>query len=283
MPGKLAASMAVVAALAIVMLLSAGGQAAGLDDPVLVGAGDIASCSSSGDEATANLLDDIEGTVAVFGDNVYESGTITEYRDCYGPSWGRHKARTMPSAGNHEYYTSGASGYFDYFGAAAGDRQKGYYSYDLGSWHVVVLNSNCAEIGGCGAGSPQERWLREDLASHQRACTAAYFHHPRFSSSRIGNNSAMVPFWEALYDADAEVVLGGHAHHYERFAPQTPGGQEDPAQGIREFVVGTGGNGLNSFGTVKANSQVRNANTLRRAEADAAPHQLQLGVRPRGG
>jgi hypothetical protein len=253
--------MAVVAALAIVMLLSAGGQAAGLDDPVLVGAGDIASCSSSGDEATANLLDDIEGTVAVFGDNVYESGTITEYRDCYGPSWGRHKARTMPSAGNHEYYTLGASGYFDYFGAAAGDRQKGYYSYDLGSWHVVVLNSNCAEIGGCGAGSPQERWLREDLASHQRACTAAYFHHPRFSSSRIGNNSAMVPFWEALYDADAEVVLGGHAHHYERFAPQTPGGQEDPAQGIREFVVGTGGNSLNSFGTVKANSQVRNANT----------------------
>jgi hypothetical protein len=114
--------MAVAAALAIVMLLSAGGQAAGLDDPVMVGAGDIASCSSSGDEATANLLDDIEGTVAVFGDNVYESGTITEYRDCYGPSWGRHKARTMPSTGNHEYYTLGASGYFDYFGAAAGDR-----------------------------------------------------------------------------------------------------------------------------------------------------------------
>jgi hypothetical protein len=127
---------------------------------------------------------------------------------------------------------------------------------------VVVLNSNCADVaGGCGAGSPQEQWLREDLAANQTAaCTAAYFHHPRFSSSRIGNNSAMVPFWEALYDADAEVVLGGHAHHYERFAPQTPGGQADPAQGIREFVVGTGGKSLNSFGTVRANSQVRLSN-----------------------
>ena len=190
----------------------------------------------------------------------------------------------MPSAGNHEYYTAGASGYFEYFGEAAGDPQKGYYSYDLGSWHVVVLNSNCAEIGGCGAGSPQERWLREDLAAHPSACTAAYFHHPRFSSSRIGNNSAMVPFWEALYEADAEVVLGGHAHHYERFAPQTPGGQADPAQGIREFVVGTGGKSLNSFGTVKANSQVRlnNANGVIKLTLHPASYDWQFVTAPDG-
>jgi hypothetical protein len=276
--------MAVAAALAIVMLLSAGGQAAGLDNPVLVGAGDIASCSSNGDEATANLLDGIGGTVAVFGDNVYESGTIAEYRNCYGPSWGRHKARTKPSAGNHEYYTAGASGYFEYFGTAAGDPEEGYYSYDLGSWHVVVLNSNCADVGGCGAGSTQERWLRADLANNSSACTAAYFHHPRFSSSRIGNNSAMMPFWEALYDAGAEVVLVGHAHHYERFAPQTPGGQADPAEGIRQFVVGTGGKSLNSFGTVKANSQVRlsNANGVIKLTLHPASYDWQFVTAPGG-
>jgi hypothetical protein len=275
--------MAVVA-LTTVMLLSAGGQAAGLDDPVMVGAGDIASCSSSGDEATANLLDGIGGTVAVFGDNVYESGTIAEYRNCYGPSWGRHKARTKPSAGNHEYYTAGASGYFEYFGTAAGDPEEGYYSYDLGSWHVVVLNSNCADVGGCGAGSTQERWLRADLANNSSACTAAYFHHPRFSSSRIGNNSAMMPFWEALYDAGAEVVLVGHAHHYERFAPQTPGGQADPAEGIRQFVVGTGGKSLNSFGTVKANSQVRlsNANGVIKLTLHPASYDWQFVTAPGG-
>jgi hypothetical protein len=276
--------MAVAAALAIVMLLSAGGQAAGLDNPVLVGAGDIASCSSNGDEATANLLDGIGGTVAVFGDNVYESGTIAEYRNCYGPSWGRHKARTKPSAGNHEYYTAGASGYFEYFGTAAGDPEEGYYSYDLGSWHVVVLNSNCADVGGCGAGSTQERWLRADLANNSSACTAAYFHHPRFSSSRIGNNSAMMPFWEALYDAGAEVVLVGHAHHYERFAPQTPGGQADPAEGIRQFVVGTGGKSLNSFGTVKANSQMRlsNANGVIKLTLHPASYDWQFVTAPGG-
>jgi hypothetical protein len=142
-------------------------------DPVLVGAGDIAACNSTGDEETARLLDGIGGTVATFGDNAYESGTSTEFLNCYEPSWGHHKARTMPSAGNHEYYTAGATGYFDYFGAAAGDPAKGYYSYDLGSWHVVVLNSNCAKVaGGCGAGSPQEQWLRADLDAHPNACTA---------------------------------------------------------------------------------------------------------------
>jgi hypothetical protein len=236
-----------------------------MDDQVLVGAGDIASCGRTGDEATASLLEGINGTVATLGDNAYESGTSAEFRDCYNPSWGVQKARTMPSVGNHEYYTAGASGYFGYFGNVASPTEpgctvncKGYYSYDLGSWHVVVLNSNCDKVGGCGAGSPQEQWLRKDLQDHPSACTAAYFHHPRFSSSGIGNNSAMMPFWKALYEAGVEVVLNGHAHNYERFAPQTADGQLDQAQGIREFVVGTGGRSLNKFVTpYQNNSEVR--------------------------
>ncbi len=163
----------------------------------------------------------------------------------------------MPSVGNHEYYTAGASGYFGYFGAATGDPQEGYYSYNLGSWHLVVLNSNCAAVGGCGAGSPQGQWLREDLGAHPSACTAAYFHHPRFSSSGVGNDSAVMTFWETLYDAGTEVVLNGHGPNYERFAPQTPGGQAAPEGGIHHFVVDTGGRSLNSFGTVRVNSEAR--------------------------
>jgi len=263
----------VLVGMGLAMLLSVGvlgspQSVSALDtDPVLVGAGDIASCGRTGDEATASLLEGINGTVATLGDNAYESGTALEFSDCYGPSWGRLslKPRTMPSVGNHEYYTAGASGYFGYFGDAASPTEpgckvncKGYYSYDLGSWHVVVLNSNCDKVGGCGAGSPQEVWLRNDLQDHPSACTAAYFHHPRFSSSGIGNNSAMGPFWKALYEAGAEVVLNGHAHNYERFAPQTPDGQLDQAQGIREFVVGTGGRSLNKFVTpYQNNSEVR--------------------------
>jgi Calcineurin-like phosphoesterase len=230
-------------------------------DPVLVGAGDIASCRSTGDEDTAALLGGINGTVATFGDNAYESGTSAEFARCYDPSWGQFKARTKPSVGDGEYETAGASGYFNYFGEAAGDPQEGYYSYDLGSWHVIVLNSNCSEVGGCGAGSAQERWLRSDLEANPSACTAAHFHHPRFSSSEHGSSSAVAPFWEALYEAGADVVLSGHAHNYERFAPQTPSGQADPAQGIRQFVVGTGGRSLISFGAVQANSKVRIADT----------------------
>jgi hypothetical protein len=261
MHGRLAAPLALVA----MMLASlwAGGLAVGQEggDPVLVGAGDIASCRSTGDEDTAALLGGINGTVATFGDNAYESGTSAEFARCYDPSWGQFKARTKPSVGDGEYETAGASGYFNYFGEAAGDPQEGYYSYDLGSWHVIVLNSNCSEVGGCGAGSAQERWLRSDLEANPSACTAAHFHHPRFSSSERGSSSAVAPFWEALYEAGADVVLSGHAHNYERFAPQTPSGQADPAQGIRQFVVGTGGRSLISFGAVQANSKVRIADT----------------------
>jgi hypothetical protein len=253
-------TLALALALAVAVLMSAGNRASGqmAGDPVLVGAGDIASCRSTGDEATAALLENIDGTVAAFGDNAYDNGSLSDYNNCYGPSWGRQSilARTKPSVGNHEYQTPGAQGYFAYFGAAAGDPQKGYYSYDLGAWHVVVLNSNCAEVS-CAAGSQQEQWLRKDLADHPTACTAAYFHHPRFASSGVGSNTAVAPFWQALYDANAEVVLNGHAHNYERFAPQRPDGTLDETKGLREFIVGTGGKSLNSFPTVRKNSLVR--------------------------
>jgi hypothetical protein len=231
-------------------------------DPVLVGAGDIASCDGSGDEATARLLDGIAGTVFTTGDNVYSSGTAAEFATCYDPSWGRHKARTRPAPGNHDYYTPGARGYYSYFGAAAGDPATGYYSYDLGTWHIVVLNSNCAAVGGCGAGSAQERWLRADLAAHPTTCTLAYWHHPRFSSGGHGNTVAVQAIWQALYDAGADVVLNGHDHTYERFAPQTPTGIRDEARGMREFVVGTGGRSHYPITTPIANSEVHNTDTF---------------------
>ena len=224
-------------------------------DPVLVGAGDIATCKQQSDEATAKLLANISGTVYTLGDNVYENGTAAEFANCYGPSWGTFKYRTKPSVGNHEYNTAGATGYFGYFGAKAGDPSKGYYSYNMGSWHIVVLNSNCWKVA-CAAGSTQERWLRADLAAHPSKCTLAYFHHPRFSSG--GNNIVVAPFWKDLYEAGAEVVLSGHVHAYERFAPQNPSGVADSAKGIREFIVGTGGKGVQRLNFLKPTSQVRN-------------------------
>ena len=234
-----------------------------ISDPVLVGAGDIADCASSGDEATAKLLDDISGTVYTLGDNAYESGAPSEFSECYDPTWGRHKARTRPSVGHHDYYTEGASGYFDYFGEAAGDPKKGYYSYDLGGWHVVVLNSQCWEVVRCGPYSPMIDWLEKDLASSPLLCTLAYWHNPLFSSGYHGNYPGMKSAWEALYADDAEVVLNGHDHNYERFAPQSPSGAADDGRGIRQFVVGTGGGELRPLRTtIEANSEVRNANTF---------------------
>ena len=231
-------------------------------DPVFVGAGDIASCNSSGDEATAALLDGIPGTVYTLGDNVYDSATDADFAGCYDPSWGRHKARTMPVVGNHDYETAGASGYFNYFGAAAGDPSTGYYSYDLGAWHIVALNSMCENVGGCGPGSPMLTWLEQDLAANPSSCTLALWHHPVFSSgSEHGSDPKMIPSWDALYAAGADVVLNGHDHDYERFAPQTSSGLADPDRGIREFVVGTGGKSHYDFGNVVANSEVRNSDT----------------------
>jgi hypothetical protein len=230
---------------------------------VLIGAGDIADCSDlTGAEATAKLLEANPGTVMALGDLAYPDGTAENFK-CYDKTWGRVKDRTRPAVGNHEFHSSGATYYFQYFGAAAGDPKTGYYSYDLGSWHIVVLNSECKEVGGCGAGSPEEKWLRADLAAHPVGCTLAYFHKPRFSSGlNHGNDPEIGAFWQALYDFNAELILNGHDHDYERFAPQDPNGNADPKRGIREFVVGTGGKNQREFGTRKSNSEVRNNDTF---------------------
>src|SRR3989454_559730 len=221
---------------------------------VMVGAGDIADCTRSGDSLTANLMDTIPGTVFALGDNAYPSGSSSDYANCYAPTWGRHKARTRPIPGNHDYVSHDSSGYFGYFGAAAGDPAKGYYSYDLGAWHIIALNSQIAHW----TGSPQEQWLRADLAASTKRCTLAYWHYPLFSSSTVEVDTAARTLWRALYDAGVEVVLNGHHHDYERFAPQTPAGALDPVYGIREIIVGTGGGeGLFPFGTIAPNSEVR--------------------------
>lgn len=211
---------------------------------MLVAAGDIADCSSGGDEQTADLVDRIPGTVAPLGDLAYESGSPKEFAGCYDPTWGRFRARTRPAVGNHEYLTPGALGYFQYFGRVAGEPDEGWYSYEEGAWHVVVLNGNCWYVGGCERGSPQEAWLRADLASHATRCTLAYWHQPRFSSGEIQGDPRYQPFWEALYDAKADLILVGHAHNYQRWMPLDPTGRPDSMRGIREFVVGTGGRGL---------------------------------------
>ncbi len=247
------------------------GSAAPTADPtvaapaILVGAGDIATCTESGDEATADLLETLPGTVFLLGDDAYESGTAREFRDCYGPSWGRPsiKDRTRPVPGNHEYRTEGAAGYFGYFGAAAGDPDEGWYAFDAGAWRVYALNSNCAFIGGCETGSAQERWLSADLAANPRSCVAALWHHPRFSSGEEhGSDPIMRDLWRTLQDAGAELVLSGHDHLYERFAPQTAAGDLDPDRGLVQFVVGTGGRHLYEFGEIRPNSLVRNDESL---------------------
>ncbi|HEV2670602.1 MAG TPA: PKD domain-containing protein, partial [Gemmatimonadales bacterium] len=225
---------------------------------VLVGAGDIADCTKTGDSLTANLMDTIPGTVFADGDNAYPNGSSTDYKNCYAPTWGRFKARTKPVPGNHDYLTAGASGYFNYFGAAAGASGKGYYSYDLGAWHVVALNSSIA----MNVGSPQEVWLKADLAKSAKRCTVAYWHHPLFSSGNEGAHVETQPLWQDLYDAGAELVIVGHDHDYERFAPQTADGTADPVHGIREFVAGTGGGGLFVVYPPVPNSEVLNNNTL---------------------
>lgn len=218
---------------------------------VLVGAGDIGRCGTDDDEATARLLDSIPGTVFTAGDNVYSNGSPEEFEDCYQPTWGRHRERTRPAPGNHDYGTRGARGYYGYFGSRA---PGFFYSYDLGSWHVVSLNSEIA----VEAGSPQERWLRADLAASRRRCTLAVWHRPRFSSSSShGSARRMAPLWQALYDHRAEIVVSGHDHVYERFAPQTASGVRDTLRGVRQFVAGTGGASHYNFGPPLPNSEVR--------------------------
>jgi hypothetical protein len=245
-------------------------------DAVLVGAGDIApNCNAGGSlaapHATATLLDAIPGTVFTLGDNAYQDGTAAEFANCYDPTWGRHKARTRPVTGNHDYNTPNATPYYDYFNGAgnpngpAGDRSGGYYSYNLGNWHVVVLNGECTTLwdpNGCAAGSAQEQWLRNDLANSPTNNIIAMWHRPLYSSSSAASAHAYVqPLWQALYDYGVDIWLGGHWHNYERLAPMNAAGVADPAFGIRSFVVGTGGINLSAFGTTYPTSEVRNSAT----------------------
>ncbi len=231
-------------------------------DNVVWAMGDIAECDGrANDDAVANLLKGTQGPILLLGDLAYQTGSVAEFRDCFDPAWGPVRSRWRPVPGNHEYGTTNAAGYYSYFGAAAADPTKGYYSYDVAGWHIVALNSNCGHIGGCDAGSPQEQWLRADLAQHPVACTLAYWHHPRFSSGEHRSDPTYTALWQALYDAGADVVLNGHDHNYERFAPQTPTGVADPTRGLREFVVGTGGAGLRVVGARAANSELQDDTT----------------------
>jgi hypothetical protein len=234
---------------------------------VLVGAGDIASCKDpEGSRATAKLIDKIPGTVLAAGDLAYENGSPHEFESCYGPTWGRFKGRTKPAMGNHEYVDPKAQGYFDYWGAQAGPRGKGYYSFDLGAWHIVALNTNCyiKDLGGCGAGSPEETWLKADLAEHPNSCIIAYGHHALFSSGVFTKHAVhpeLKQLWQDLYAAHADLILAGHEHSYERFAPQDPDGKADPEHGIREIVVGTGGRSHDFLGFATPNSEIKEWDT----------------------
>ena len=219
---------------------------------------------------TRNRLD----AVLPLGDLQYERGELAHFRSSYGPTWGRVKSVTRPAPGNHEYATPGAAGYYTYFGRAAGKPSRGYYSFALGAWRLIALNSNCPQVpGGCDVGSPQEQWLRAVLKRHRNRCVLAYSHHPRFSSGVHGDHPQMAALFAALYDARADVVLAGHDHTYERFAPQSPAARLDRRRGIRVFVVGTGGRSLYGFGQIKPNS---------RARANTSFGVLLMTLRPRG-
>jgi len=243
---------------------------------VIAAVGDIVCGSTTGPNTpcryreTAALVAQIRpDAVLGLGDMQYESGGVVDFMKFYEPTWGVFRAFTYPVPGNHEYETPQAHGYYDYFNGVAtfsgqaGDRDKGYYSFDLGQWHVVALNSNCDAIGGCGAGSPELTFLRQDLLQHDRLCTLAFWHHPRFSSGQAGNSPRLADLWQALYENRVDVVLNGHDHDYERFALQTPAQVPDPQGGIRQIVVGTGGRDVRPFRSpLERNSEVSNSSTF---------------------
>jgi acid phosphatase type 7 len=277
-PGTLAWCAAIVGSLAVFFGATANAGA----DPVIAAAGDIACAPSSqyfnGGAGTSTkcrqrytsdlLVNAGLSAVLPLGDEQYDTAKLSSFTKSYDPSWGRVKSITYPAVGNHEYLTSGASGYFDYFNGTgnatgrAGNRSKGYYSFDVGSWHLIALNSNDhCQIVSCSKGSAQETWLRSDLAAHPASCTLAYWHHPRFNSGHDGTATFMQAIFQDLYDANVDVVLGGHAHDYERFAPQNPKGQLDRSRGIRQFVVGTGGAFFTAFASAAPNSEIRNGST----------------------
>lgn len=234
----------------------------------MLAAGDIADCNSTGDEATAALLDELiaehGGTVLALGDLAYKSGTVDEFANCYDPTWGRHKGRTIPTPGNHEYETPGAAGYFDYFGDYGGVPDASWNVFEFGSWHIVALNSNCDEIGGCGPGSPQAQWLADSMPSispFPGRCTLAFWHHPRWSSGvEHGSDPQTDTLWRMLYEGGVDLVLTGHDHEYERFAPMDADGKAVP-NGMVEFVVGTGGRSLYEFAEILPTSAAHDNTT----------------------
>ena len=231
------------------------------DDHYRDGVGAASEChqASTADLAAAQN----PSAVLLLGDIQYESATIEAFRASFDRTWGRLKRISYPAPGNHEYVRADAPGYFSYFGAVAGRADQGYYSFDVGSWHLIALNSNCTKVsGGCSRNSPQTTWLRDDLAAHPNACTLAFWHHPRFSAGTHGNDARTDRIWRALYDGGADVVLVAHNHDYERFTPVDPDGRPDRARGIRQFVVGTGGRNLARFHTTVPNSEARNAETF---------------------
>ena len=232
--------------------------------------------------ATADLAASVQpDAVLLLGDNQYEEGTLQAYQQAFDPTWGRFKTITYPVPGNHEY-NSGGAGYYAYFGERAGDPDKGYYSFDLGAWHLVALNANCEVVGGCETGSAQERWLREDLAAHPAACTLAFWHQPRFSSGVHNNGPATTDLWSDLDAAGAELVLSGHDHHYERFGPQDGNGQKE-AQGLRQFVVGTGGKSLYPTLIPRQSSEVRHAGTYGVLKLELSPTSYAWTFLPEAG
>lgn len=236
--------------------------------------GDIADCAltppaQSGAAATAALLRATAGWILALGDLAYPDGSAADFRNCFDPVWGDLTPRILPAPGNHEYRTPGAAGYYDYFGAAAGERGKGYYATRVGGWRIIALNSNI----DMSAGSEQERWLSAQLASEPTRCTLAFWHHPRFSSAPRGTNLKLDAIWRTLYAAGVDVVLNGHEHVYEHFAPQTPDGYADDERGMRQFVVGTGGAKAGQFNAVQPNSEARERGIL---------GVLRLALRPDG-
>lgn len=249
---------------AALLISSCGGDGGPVEPPgplpaeTILVAGNIATCGTTNDEATATLLESLSGTVFALGDNAFPDGSAAAYRDCYDPSWGRHKARTYAALGNHEYNLGNAAASFDYFGSRAGPRELGYYSLDLGNWHVVVLNVNDAV--SFEEGSAQDQWLQADLAANSKVCTIAFWHNPRFfSSNTLGwtSNAFITTLWERLYDAGVDLVVNGHQHHYERFPPMTPTGSPDEARGIRQFNAGTGGESTEMPVAIAQHSEVR--------------------------
>jgi hypothetical protein len=217
----------------------------------VLAAGDIAECDHQGDEATAGILAQYpHATILTLGDNAYQRGTPADFRNCYAPSWGKFKDRTRPATGNHDEETKNAQGYWDFFGSRGGPYDEYYYSYDLGAWHMVVLNSDCWRVGGCDPTDPQIEWLAADLAAPRNRCTLAYWHRPPFTSGRYGlpkDTDRVMPLWQTLYNEGVDVLLVGHDHDYERFVPMDSTGHPDPSKGVREFVVGTGGGNLRPF------------------------------------